>query len=643
MDDKNIPNSEQQDIQKQNSRDMVNSVGKELGKKTLEAYGVPPGLSNIAANKVANNNLVKNGLNKVADNPFVQKTLGNNGLSNGKLPSLKSPLDSGTPNLGNDLGNTGGAAADAAQSIANTAIKVKKYWPIISAVAPVIGFLLLGIIAVTAIILPVHFIQEKIEQLGDGLDKFINFITGQGWLSSETVFFNRLQDEYDLYDRLNYKEDEFDIPLIAATIHFSTVVNPDSYSYDGDDKNTEYSYDYSNPEIPANQLRSFYIKANNELGTAWSFIPGQQKLIGHLIDTKFSYKCVSYPTGWEIFNPEGWEDVINTGNEIFTDFWKHLTYTIEGTGDILIKSTNVLKLVQLITAYNKEGGKSYFSSELSRIGYELTNDNIFGNIARIIEQSDPVPNCDEKQFAMPIIKKFINYDYYKKYLKENYLKKQPYALCDKCEYKNASEERKAELLNQWIEEIFEQKETYDYLRGKPSSNFTTVYIPGYPSLPFRESDNPNWKNPGRGFYDERCFVNGKKVSETGCPHHALDVGLETGDPIYAVANGKVIATGHDSRSGLYVKIGHDVDFDGKYDYTSSYVHLSKILVANGANIGGGQLIGEAGSTGNSTSPHLHFAIKNLHTNTPENPLPILKAIVAGEPNIFSPLAGLNET
>lgn len=83
-------------------------------------------------------------------------------------------------------------------------------------------------------------------------------------------------------------------------------------------------------------------------------------------------------------------------------------------------------------------------------------------------------------------------------------------------------------------------------------------------------------------------------------HNGVDLALTTGDPIYAVFDGKVryakVAGGY----GNLVIIRHD---NGLETY---YGHLSKILVEPDQWVAAGQTIGLGGSTGRSTGPHLHF-------------------------------------
>jgi hypothetical protein len=90
-----------------------------------------------------------------------------------------------------------------------------------------------------------------------------------------------------------------------------------------------------------------------------------------------------------------------------------------------------------------------------------------------------------------------------------------------------------------------------------------------------------------------------------CYHDAVDISNDNkwGDPIVATYGGKVTCVCTDSAGGKYVVLDHGSG------YTSLYLHLQDFTVVHGQQVAQGQLIGHEGSTGYSTGPHLHFAIK----------------------------------
>jgi LysM repeat protein len=87
-------------------------------------------------------------------------------------------------------------------------------------------------------------------------------------------------------------------------------------------------------------------------------------------------------------------------------------------------------------------------------------------------------------------------------------------------------------------------------------------------------------------------------------HRAIDIGAWLGAPILAADSGYVVAAGwDDSGYGRTILIDH-----GK-GYLTLYAHLDKYYVEVGDSVSKGENIGEMGSTGNSTGPHLHFEIR----------------------------------
>lgn len=83
-------------------------------------------------------------------------------------------------------------------------------------------------------------------------------------------------------------------------------------------------------------------------------------------------------------------------------------------------------------------------------------------------------------------------------------------------------------------------------------------------------------------------------------HTGLDFRAATGDPVRATANGKVVSSGWAGGYGRMVEIDHGNGLSTRYG------HLSEISVKVGDPIRIGQVIGEVGSTGRSTGPHLHY-------------------------------------
>jgi murein DD-endopeptidase MepM/ murein hydrolase activator NlpD len=83
-------------------------------------------------------------------------------------------------------------------------------------------------------------------------------------------------------------------------------------------------------------------------------------------------------------------------------------------------------------------------------------------------------------------------------------------------------------------------------------------------------------------------------------HTGLDFRAATGDPVRATANGKVAASGWQGGYGRMVEIDHGNGLSTRYG------HLSAINVKVGDYVKIGQIIGEVGSTGRSTGPHLHY-------------------------------------
>ncbi len=100
-------------------------------------------------------------------------------------------------------------------------------------------------------------------------------------------------------------------------------------------------------------------------------------------------------------------------------------------------------------------------------------------------------------------------------------------------------------------------------------------------------------------------------------HHGIDMAGWWKTPIYASADGTVIKAGRNGAYGNFIEIDHGNGFRSRYG------HLSKIKVKKGDRVTLEQEIGLMGSTGRSTSPHLHYEI--WFNGKPINPFNIFKA------------------
>jgi len=106
-------------------------------------------------------------------------------------------------------------------------------------------------------------------------------------------------------------------------------------------------------------------------------------------------------------------------------------------------------------------------------------------------------------------------------------------------------------------------------------------------------------------------------------HTGVDWNPAYGTPIIAVADGvvsKVVTSG--STLGVYITIDHVIDGQA---ITSVYGHMvsGSVTHAVGDEVRVGDQIGQVGSTGVTTAPHLHFELRI--GGTPINPVPWMAA------------------
>ena len=85
-------------------------------------------------------------------------------------------------------------------------------------------------------------------------------------------------------------------------------------------------------------------------------------------------------------------------------------------------------------------------------------------------------------------------------------------------------------------------------------------------------------------------------------HPGLDISSPQGEPVLAPADADVSSAGPGGNYGNLVVLDHG------FGIVTKYGHLSRFAVSAGQHVKRGDVIGYVGTTGRSTSPHLHYEI-----------------------------------
>jgi murein DD-endopeptidase MepM/ murein hydrolase activator NlpD len=132
----------------------------------------------------------------------------------------------------------------------------------------------------------------------------------------------------------------------------------------------------------------------------------------------------------------------------------------------------------------------------------------------------------------------------------------------------------------------------------------------------RSATEPLWNEPfllpSEGWHSS-AFGSARRYYPDGpvSHHEGTDLASMTGTPIYATNRGTVLVAGYYPLKGGLVVLDHGAGL------MSLYLHQSEIHVTAGQQVERGELLGEVGSTGISTGPHLHWEMRvNLQPTDP---------------------------
>lgn len=146
-----------------------------------------------------------------------------------------------------------------------------------------------------------------------------------------------------------------------------------------------------------------------------------------------------------------------------------------------------------------------------------------------------------------------------------------------------------------------------------SPRFSRPFAGEYPLGNWHDHDSP------REFVDDNGFIlnsDGRTTPHFIDGHEGYDWLMPEGTPLFAVADGTVLAAGDGepfvcpilgNQSTIAKLVTLEVQIEGE-PLRVLYLHLSEALVTTGQNVRKGDLIGFSGNTGCSTIPHLHLAV-----------------------------------
>lgn len=157
--------------------------------------------------------------------------------------------------------------------------------------------------------------------------------------------------------------------------------------------------------------------------------------------------------------------------------------------------------------------------------------------------------------------------------------------------------------NKTFQYLFGYKNRYYDIDGKEMANFFLITPVKYHRISSRFSSGR--KHPILGYVR---------------PHYGVDYAAVAGTPIYAAGEGRITFAGVKGGYGNVVEISHSGGI------RTLYAHMSKIAKSSrvGVYVRQGTFIGNVGSTGLSTGPHLHFGV--YKNNKPINPLGQIKTL-----------------
>ena len=159
-----------------------------------------------------------------------------------------------------------------------------------------------------------------------------------------------------------------------------------------------------------------------------------------------------------------------------------------------------------------------------------------------------------------------------------------------------------EFYNNFLQNMDDDVERLDHVAGKQSEEFQNLWET-LKEIKAIQLVTPSMRPVEGGWISSKFGFRKSPFSDKHEFHSGVDIAVHKGTPVMATANGTVTCARYKGSFGKVVFINHG------FGIVTRYGHLSKLHVQEGQKVKRGDVIGEVGSTGRSTGPHLHYEVR----------------------------------
>lgn len=338
--------------------------------------------------------------------------------------------------------------------------------PLLPYIFSALAILLLISVVMSQIMLVMESVDKALTVASTGVEKIVNFLSGEGWNTEEQQFFKTLDEQYT--ESLRYSQEGIDIPLIAATIHYSRLTDVSVYEQDvGGEVDPEIDPESDTDSLFSNfvsgeEMKNFYYVANDKLGSLTDFTPGNRKLIGHMVDISVE---------WGSF---GFSDALSKWGDFFAFFGNVANDTVLDTVLSLFNPLQWYQKVRTIFVYDdseEQNAEGYFRYKWRNIKYETEElFSLFGSMKDEMSTPTDVSYAEDGSvdtssntgfWPAPNVIITIDEEKYYEYLMNVYIPGTFFSDND-----TVTEDEKERMAR----EIFKQRDEYKYLIGEESDS-----------------------------------------------------------------------------------------------------------------------------------------------------------------------------